>query len=180
MMWILFRPSGDNKVKDFAQESAKDGLTRCVIENNDLKNTIKRLEREVRELREDEAELDRRKQEETVSHAETLMSLLGKRRRSLSTSMTKRRMTQRAREDVEESEDEIEDFEEEIKTLERDKEEELNEVKARWEEIAQEVDEIRVTPYKKDIFVILFGVAWFPYHVIRSDDAVMEIPGYGS
>jgi predicted flap endonuclease-1-like 5' DNA nuclease len=46
VMWVLFRPSGDSKVKDFAQESAKDGLTRCVIENNELKNTVKRLERE--------------------------------------------------------------------------------------------------------------------------------------
>ena len=45
-MWILLRPSGDTKTKDFAQESAKDGLTRCVMENNELKNTIKRLERE--------------------------------------------------------------------------------------------------------------------------------------
>ena len=46
VMWILFRPSGDSKVKDFAQESAKDGLTRCVMENNELKNVVKRLERE--------------------------------------------------------------------------------------------------------------------------------------
>ena len=46
VMWILLRPSGDNKAKDFAQESAKDGLTRCVMENNELKNSIKRLERE--------------------------------------------------------------------------------------------------------------------------------------
>jgi hypothetical protein len=145
-----------------------------------LEQIIKRLEREIRELREDEAELDRRKQEETVSHAETLLSFLSKRRRSLSSSMTKRRMTQRAREDVEESEDAIEDFEKEIKDLERDKEEDLNEVMSRWEEIALEVDEIRVTPYKKDIYVNLFGVAWFPYHVIRSDDAVMEVPGFGS
>jgi hypothetical protein len=145
-----------------------------------LEQIIKRLEREVRELREDEAELDRRKQEETVSHAETLLSLFAKRRKSLSTSMTKRRMTQQAREDVEESEDAIEDFEKEIKALEREKQEALDEVAARWEEIAQETDEIRVTPYKKDVFIDLFGVAWLPYHVVRSGDAVIEVPGYRS
>jgi hypothetical protein len=140
---------------------------------------IKRLEREMRELREDEAELDRRKQEETVSHAETLLSLFAKRRRSLSSSMTKRRMTQRAREEVDESEDAIEAFEKEIKALERDKHEALREVSSRWDEIAQEIDEIRVTPYKKDIYVDLFGIAWFPYHVVKTGDSVLEIPGFG-
>ncbi|MGB3714360.1 MAG: hypothetical protein WA996_08020 [Candidatus Promineifilaceae bacterium] len=140
---------------------------------------VKRLEREVRELREDEAELDRRKQEETVSHAETLLSLFAKRRRSLSSSMTKRRMTQRAREEVDESEEAIEDFEKEIKDLEREKHEALGEVTSRWEEIALDIDEIRVTPYKKDIFVDLFGIAWFPYHVVKSGGSVLEIPGFG-
>ncbi len=145
-----------------------------------LDQIIKRLEREVRELREDESELDRRKQEETISHAETLLSFLGKRRRSLSSSMTRRRMTQRAREDVEESEDAIEDFEKEIKALEREKNEDLSEVAERWEEITQEVDEIRVTPYKKDIYVDLFGIAWFPYHIIRSNETIVELPGFSN
>jgi hypothetical protein len=141
---------------------------------------VKRLEREMRELREDESELDRRKQEETVSYAETLLSLFAKRRRSLSSSMTKRRMTQRAREEVEESEDAIKAFEKEIKALEREKHEALEEVTSRWEELAQEVDEIRVTPYKKDIYVDLFGIAWFPYHVVSSGGSVLEIPGFGA
>ena len=89
-------------------------------------------------------------------------------------------MTQRAKEDVEESEEAIEDFEAEIRELEREKEEALSEVAARWEETAQEIDEIRVTPYKKDIFTDLFGVAWMPYHVVRSGDEVLEVAGFGT
>jgi predicted flap endonuclease-1-like 5' DNA nuclease len=50
VMWILLRPSGNSKAKDFAQESARNGLTRCVMENNELKNTITRLERELKVL----------------------------------------------------------------------------------------------------------------------------------
>ncbi|HET6444436.1 MAG TPA: DUF87 domain-containing protein [candidate division Zixibacteria bacterium] len=170
----------DMCVKAAASQSEEEMEKVSKTIDRKLEQIIKRLEREVRELREDEAELDRRKQEETVSHAETLLSLFAKRRKSLSTSMTKRRMTQQAREDVEESEDAIEDFEKEIKALEREKQEALDEVAARWEEIAQETDEIRVTPYKKDVFIDLFGVAWFPYHVVRSGDAVIEVPGYRS
>ena len=143
-----------------------------------LDQIVKRLEREVRELREDRAELERRKQEETISHAETLISFLGKRRRSLSSSMSKRRMTQRAQEDVEESEEAIEDFEAEIRELEQEKEESLAKIQEKWQEIAHDVDAITVTPYKKDIFVDLFGVAWFPHHVIKSGGTTMEIPGF--
>ena len=49
-MWLLLRPSGDTKVKNFAEESARDGLTQCVMENNELKNTVTRLEREIKVL----------------------------------------------------------------------------------------------------------------------------------
>ena len=50
VMWILFRPSGDSKTEQFASESAKDGLTLTVIENNELKNKITQLERELKVL----------------------------------------------------------------------------------------------------------------------------------
>jgi len=50
VMWILLRPSGDNKTREFASESARDGLTLTVIENNELKNKITRLERELKVL----------------------------------------------------------------------------------------------------------------------------------
>jgi hypothetical protein len=144
-----------------------------------LDQIVKRLDKEMRELREDEAELDRRKQEETVSHAETLFSLFSKRRRSLSSSMTKRRMTARAKEEVEESIAAIDRFEAEIKDLEREKQEALDEITARWMEIAQEADSVRLTPYKKDIYVDLFGIAWLPYHAVSDRDEIFELPGFG-
>src|SRR5210317_1858624 len=50
VMWILLRPSGDSKAQDFARESARNGLTRCVMENNELQNKITRLERELKVL----------------------------------------------------------------------------------------------------------------------------------
>lgn len=49
-MWIVLRPSGDNKVQEFASESARDGITLTMIENNELKNKVTRLERELKVL----------------------------------------------------------------------------------------------------------------------------------
>ena len=137
-----------------------------------------KLKREKRELKEDEAEHSIRKREEGLSHAETLIGLFGGRRRSLSSSMSKRRMTQRAKADVEESIEAIEEFEEELEDLEEDKEESLEELQAQWQEIAGETIEIPIKPYKKDIRIELFGVAWVPYHQVVGDDGPFELPGF--
>jgi hypothetical protein len=138
-----------------------------------------RMEREQRELREDEAELHQRKMEEMGTHAENILSLFGGRsRRRVSTSLSKRRMTQRAKADVEESQEEIEELKEDIADLEAEARDALKEVNEKWSEIVNEVSEIPVQPYKKDILVDLFGVAWFPYYILDLDGQVIELPGF--
>jgi hypothetical protein len=71
--------------------------------------TIKdRLEREQRELEQDKEELSSRKWEEGAHVAETVVGLFGiGRKRKISSSLTKRRMTAQAKSDVEESVDAI-------------------------------------------------------------------------
>jgi hypothetical protein len=138
-----------------------------------------KLKREERELEEDEAEYSQRKREEAVTHAETLFSLFSKRRRSVSSSMTKRRMTAKAKADIEESEDAIEDFQKDIAELEQEAEEALTEIKEKWEAIAQETDIIPVTPTKSSINLSLFGVAWLPQHMVQVDDDVTLLAGFG-
>lgn len=137
-----------------------------------------KLEREERELEEDKAEHSQRKQQEIVSHAETLFSLFSKRRRSLSSSMSKRRMTAKAKADIEESEAEIEDLAEDIEAMEKEAEEALQAIKTKWEAIAADTTTIPVTPYKKDISIEFFGIAWMPYLLVEGDGRLLEFPGY--
>lgn len=140
----------------------------------------KRLAKEQRELSEDETELSQRKMEEMGTHLENVASLLGlARKRRLSTSLSKRRMTQQARADVEESLEAIEELEKEIEALEVDLREALAEVGDRWGETANEITEIPVAPYKKDVRVTHFGVAWVPYHLVDEGGAPAELPGFG-
>ncbi len=139
-----------------------------------------RLRREERELRQDEADLSQRKLEEYGTHAENVLSLFSKRSRRLSTSLSKRRMTERAEADVKESEEAIEDFKQQIAEMEEELKRALEEVQANWAEIADDMEEISVHPYKKDILVELFGVAWFPYHVVEADGQTLELPGFGT
>ena len=145
-----------------------------------IDSVVNRLKREQRELEEDQSELSQRKMEEYGTHAETVLSLFGRRKKSLSRSLSKRRMTEKAEADVKESIQAIEEYEKQIKSIQADKEETLEEVRERWEEIASQVSEIEVTPYKKDILVELFGVAWFPHYVVKADGKTMELPGHSS
>jgi len=138
-----------------------------------------RLAREEQELAQDQAEYEQRKMEELGTHAENIFGLFIGRRRRLSTSLTKRRLTERAKVDVEESLQAIEQYKREIADLEREMEEALEEVKARWAEIVEVEEEIPVTPYKKDVQVSLFGVAWLPCYVLRDEERIVEAPAYG-
>ena len=140
-----------------------------------------KLEREERELDQDQTELSQRKMEELGTLGENVFGLFGGRKssRRLSSSLSKRRMTAQAKADVEESVDTIAGFKKEITELEKAKAQALEEANTRWSELANELTEIPVTPLKKDVLMDVFGVAWFPYHLVQSGDQVTELPGYG-
>ena len=165
-----------------AAREARDAEVKKVTASYDKKvdSLVDRMEREQRELSEDEAELSQRKMEEYGTHAETVLSLFNKRRRSLSSSMSKRRMTAKAKADVEELIDAIKDLEEDISDLKREMDKALEEVNDKWGNIASEIDEITVRPYKKDVLIDLFGVAWAPFHLVQIGDQIVELRGYAA
>jgi hypothetical protein len=164
-------------------EKAEEGLEQDREKTNDsfdkkLDTIRDRLMREERELEEDQTELSQRKMEEMGTHAENLLGLLAGRRRSMTTSLTKRRMTTKAKADVEESLDMIDQYKKEIEDLEKERLEELRDVESKWQEVLEEVTEISVTPYKKDIMVELFGVGWFPYYLYQDQGKQIELAAF--
>jgi hypothetical protein len=163
-----------------AREKLQDEAEKVTISyDKKIERIEDRLEREERELREDKSELAQRRREEWGTHAENVFSLFGGRRRRLTTSLTKRRMAEKAEADVEESEEAIEDFEQDIAELQQEKERALEEINHKWREIADDMTEIPVTPYKKDVLIDLFGVAWMPFHVVQVEGEILELPGFG-
>jgi len=138
-----------------------------------------RLKREERELRQDEDELTDRKMEEMGTHAENVLSLFSKRRRRITTSLTKHRLTQQAKADVEESIEAIDDLEDQIRDMETELKEKLDEVSDRWGEVVNEISETTLTSTKTNIFVDELGVAWMPYYLIESAGETVEVPAFG-
>ena len=146
-----------------------------------LKTLEDKLAREERELREDESELSHRKIEEAGTHIENVTGLFGGRRsaRRLSSSLTKRRMTEQAKADVEESITAIEQFKGQISEVEKRREEMIAEINNRWGSVVNETTEVIVTPKKTDVFVNLFGVAWTPYYIVQMDGDTLELSAFG-
>ncbi|HSO11373.1 MAG TPA: hypothetical protein VLT51_03280, partial [Anaerolineales bacterium] len=146
-----------------------------------LKTLEDKLSREERELREDEAELSNRKVEEAGTHLENLTGLFGGRRKAsrLSSSLTKRRQTEQAKAEVEESVDAIASYRKQIAELEKRREEVIDEINDRWGSVVNNITEVTVAPKKTDVFVNLFGVAWVPYYVVQAGEETIELPAFG-
>jgi hypothetical protein len=140
-----------------------------------------KLAREERELAKDEDELSNRKMEEAGTHFENFTGLFGGRRKAsrLSSSLTKRRMTQQARADVDESKDAIKDVNEQIEELQKRRAEVIAEINDRWGRVVNENTEVTIAPKKTDVVVELFGVAWMPHYIIKSGTETFELPAFG-
>ena len=137
-----------------------------------------KLKSEERELEEDLADVGRRKQEEYTTYAETIFSFFSGRRRSLTSALSKRGRRSKAQEDVDESIEEIAELKEDIAELQTELEVELDELEEAWMDIAEEMSEIPVLPYKKDIDIEFFGIAWLPYYLAQAGNRFLELPAY--
>ena len=167
-------------------ESARDGRDAEIAKktaqfDRRLKSLEDKLAREERELAKDEDELSHRKVEEAGTHLENITGLFGGRRKAsrLSSSLTKRRMTQQARADVEESVDAIKEFNRQLAELQKLREEVIAEINDRWGRLVNEITEVTIAPKKTDVFVKVFGVAWMPHYLIRSGTDTFELPAFG-
>lgn len=141
-----------------------------------------KLAREERELEEDKAELAGRKLEEYATHAENILGLFtgSRSRRRVSSSLTKRRLTSKAKADVDETMQEIEAFREEMVDLEIELAEALEDLDERWQDAAEDIEEIVIKPYKKYIQLDFFGVAWLPFWRLEREDETIEAAGYAT
>ncbi len=97
----------------------------------------------------------------------------------MTTSLTKRRLTQQAKADVEESIEAIDDLERQIRDLETELKARLDEISERWGNLVNDTSEVTITPTKTNIFVDNFGVAWMPYYLVETGGEEVEVPAFG-
>ncbi len=127
-----------------------------------------KLRKEERELDEDEAELSSRRQQEWIGIGETVLgAVFGRRsRRSLSRVSSNRRMTQRARMDIEESREEIVELGSEIEELREEVREEAEALTLKWAQILDDISILEIKPRRTDVSIELVALAWKPsWHI---------------
>ena len=134
-----------------------------------------------RDLQQNQTELDDRKREELVSDAETVFSLLGgKRTRRISSTMSKHRMTEQTKAQVDQAAAAISEFKGQLASLQQARQQALDEADTRWGNAVNNISEIPILPKKTDVYVSLFGVAWLPYYQyqVKAGNQSLEIPAF--
>lgn len=119
-----------------------------------------------------------RNMEGLAAGGELLLSLLGGRKKSLSSSLSKARMTKQAKAALEQEKAELEALEQELKDLEEEQTKALKDLQDRWAEAVNDIQETTVAPAKKDIYMDLFGLVWLPYYIFTVDGKNREAPAY--
>jgi hypothetical protein len=122
--------------------------------------------------------VNQRKDEQNSTDFELLTSVFTRRKRSVGTSISKRRMTHQAQGELDKARHALEDLHADWKALAAERQAALQRVQAAWQERAAQVSQVPITPVKKDIFVTLFGVAWLPYHLVKNPDGMIELPAF--
>jgi len=166
-----------------AARAARDAETTKITAQLDrqIATLEDRLAREQRELQSDQTELGQRKWEEGGNLAELGASMLGiGRKKSLTTQLTKRRMTEQAKSNVDESAEMIQQYERQLQELQQKREQAVQDVNDKWASLVNQITEIPIQPKRTDIYVEYFGVAWQPFYLIRSGGQVLELPAFGA
>jgi hypothetical protein len=137
-----------------------------------------KLEKETRDVKAAENTLEKRRMEEVGTHGELLLSLLSKRKKSISSSLSKRRMTSEAKSALEEEKLEVNLAQKNLDKMEEEMKAKIAEAEALYADKTNDVSEIPVSPMKKDIFLETFGIAWLPYYRVKTAERRYEIPAY--
>ncbi len=184
----------DLKLIGEANESMEDFKARCLKETGQSSDAEKekvrakyakqreaialKLKREELEHDKDKQELNQRRLDEAGKGIENVLKLLGSRKTNLSTSMTKRRMTSSAKQDVKESEEMIVLYKKQLAELDAMMAKEMESAVANNDNVADAIREVSIVPLKKNILMEASGVVWVPYYAFKSNNEWITVKAY--
>lgn len=81
-------------------------------------------------------------------------------------------------EDIYKSEAQIAELERQLYEKEQEFQRALAEANAYWGEAASLLEEHRISPYKKDIYLGIFGIGWRPHWLIAANGQPLLLPAW--
>ncbi len=134
-----------------------------------FKRVEERIRKEEQDLEEAKSDVRHRRTSEMIGVAETVFSVLLKgRRRSLSGSASKRRMSRKAKLKVEESKEDLEELNEDLHELDKIFQDKVDEVKKKWENFQLGITKKEIKPRRTDVKTENLILLWYPYWVSES------------
>ncbi|RLT39787.1 MAG: DUF87 domain-containing protein [Chloroflexi bacterium] len=143
-----------------------------------------KLGRTEKDLAQDQAELSTRKTQEMVNIGESVLGFfLGRRSsRTLSSVVSKRGMTAKAKGEIERTQEEIAELQSEIQGLEKEMEIAADEITRKWAEILDDLTSEEVKPRRTDVDVEFVAVGWMPSWLVTYHDGIATrraaVPAY--
>lgn len=139
-----------------------------------------KLRRKQREYEAEQMEIRDRRRESLYTTGEAVLSIFrGRTNYTLSRMSRANRYKRQTEADIEESREVISDIEREMADLEAEYAQRLQEVNQKWVDIAANVEESTISPYKKDIAVDVFGIGWIPHYYVNANGQAIVVPAFG-
>ncbi len=138
-----------------------------------------KLRKAARDLQAERQQSNALRSEELFTMGEAALSLLrGRTTYTLSRVSRSRRFRQRAEDGIFDAQQRIAELEAEMQETEAEMRRELARVDRKWQEIVHAIEEYRITPYKKDIHLSLFGVGWWPHWLLTANGQAIQMPAW--
>jgi hypothetical protein len=137
-----------------------------------------RLANAQREVGQREDDYNQRKMEEIGTGVENVIGLFTKSRRRVTTSLTKRRLTEDAKAKADDAKAAVVALQNQLAALDKERQSALQQTGVRWAKLVDNISEIPLTPQLKDVYLELFGVIWLPFYVLKVGDRVVELAAY--
>jgi uncharacterized protein YukE len=145
-----------------ASQNEKDKLAKA------YENIVDRMETKIRKAEADVADKTDKVKSKNIekygAFGELVIGMFTGRKRSVSTSINKYGQSTNADNALEKAKLVLDELKADLEQQTEEFKKQIAEVEEKWNKIAEETDEVTVTPMKKDIFIDYFGILWLPYY----------------
>ena len=138
----------------------------------------RKIESQELDVKAAESSVKQRRLETLATGGSAVIGMLSGRKRSITSTLSKNRMASTAKDRLEAEETMLKQYMAQLEDLKKSKLEVENEVREKWEGIADEISEVTIKPTKSDIFSDIFAVAWLPYYIVEVDGKKLELPAF--
>jgi hypothetical protein len=153
------------RIRDAARERRDSEVEKI---QGEYDNKISKIQDKItsleRSLASDQEEAQARKREEYIGAGETVLSFFIGRKRTtgITTAARRRRMTEKAQNDIQETQGKLADLKKDINELETKLRDAVNKVTSKYDNVPNEVTTIELRPNRGDVKIDLLGIAWAP------------------